>query len=75
MKFSKNYRVLRLYVCFEEGKCININQAANEFQVNVRTIQRDIADIRASLADEIIEKGYGRIIIYNRIKNEYLIDI
>lgn len=71
MNISKNHRVLQLYVWLENGKCVNIEQIANDFGVDVRTIQRDIADIRAFLADQMIESGVCKEIVYDRGKNVY----
>lgn len=73
MKSSKNYRVLQLYVWLEEGRCINIIQAANEFQVDVRTVQRDIADIRAFLAEDLVRTGFCRKVVYDKNRNGYRI--
>lgn len=47
MKISRSYRLLRLYTWLEGGKCVSMAQAESEFHVGTRTIQRDIADIRA----------------------------
>lgn len=73
MKTNKNYRILRLYVWLDEGKCINPVQAAQEFQVTMRTIQRDIADIKAFLAEERVESGRDRRLIYDRQEEGYRI--
>lgn len=73
MKAPKNYRILRLYMWLDEGRCVNIFQVSNEFQVDVRTLQRDIADLRAFLAEDMMESGNSRKIIYDRVRNGYCI--
>ena len=48
-KSSKNNRILSLYVSLCEGKVINKSEAAKKFNVDERSIQRDIDDLRAFL--------------------------
>lgn len=51
MRYSKSYRVLRLYTWLEQRKTISLSGTAADFGIDERTVQRDIADIRAFLAD------------------------
>lgn len=73
MKVCKNQRILYLYSQLTEGKCINPFQVASEFSVDIRTIKRDLADINAYLANEMVEKGIKRMVVYDRTKKVYLI--
>ena len=56
-KWSKNSRVLDLYVRLCEGKIINKEEEAKRFQVDERSIQRDIDDIRAFINNSVTEHG------------------
>ena len=51
-KSSKNNRILSLYVSLCEGKAINKSEEAKRFNVDERSIQRDIDDIRAFLDEQ-----------------------
>lgn len=53
MKGQKYYRVLYLYDHLKSGDLINPKDTARLFEVDQRTVQRDISDIRCYLADEI----------------------
>lgn len=46
---SKNFRTLDMYVRLCEGKIINKAEEARRFNVDERSIQRDIDDIRTFL--------------------------
>ena len=67
MKTSKSYRVLSLMSRLENGVCIKKYEEAERFRVDERTIQRDLDDIRAFLADQIIEQGCPRELRYDYI--------
>ena len=65
----KNTRTLDLYVRLCEGKIINKKEEAVRFGVDERSIQRDIADIRAFLCDRAAEHTTeNREVIYDRSK-------
>ena len=67
-KATKNYRILEIYVRLCEGKTVNKSEAARKFRVDERTIQRDIDDIRAFIADkQITSSGDTRTIELNMI--------
>lgn len=71
-KKSKNYRTIDMYVRFCEGKTINKSMEAQLFNVDERSIQRDIDDIRAFLDERSISNGDGREIIYDRAKKGFI---
>lgn len=73
MKISRSYRLLRLYTWLEEGKCVSMDQASSEFHVGTRTVQRDIADIRAFLAEEKMQEGCDRTVLYDSVKGGYVL--
>ncbi len=68
-KRSKNFRVLDLYSRLMEGKCLNKSEEASFYNVDERSIQRDIDDIRSFLC----EKGDNRTIEYSRINKGYMV--
>lgn len=66
VKSSKNNRILDLYTRLSEGHIINKSQEAPNFGVDERSIQRDIDDIRAFLADRQSDKAAdSRMIEYD----------
>jgi len=72
-KWSKNSRVLDLYVRLCEGKIINKAEEAKRFQVDERSIQRDIDDIRAFINNSVTEHGTQceKHIVYDRVSKGY----
>lgn len=70
-KESKNYRILDMYIRLCEGKWINKSEEALRFDVDERSIQRDIDDIRAFLGERSMS-GDGRTIEYNRAKKGFI---
>ena len=67
MKISRSYRLLRLYTWLEGVKCVSMAH------VGTRTIQRDIADIRAFLAEEKMQKGCDRTVLFDVVKGGYVL--
>ena len=67
----KTTRVLELYQDFLSGKLINKQQAAEQYHVNVRSIQRDIDSIRDFLAEQCAKEGIVRKIEYDKKENSY----
>ena len=66
---SKAIRILSMYDRLYEGKMLVKSEEAVRFRVEPRTIQRDIDDIRAFLADE---GGEQTEVIYDRRKLGYV---
>lgn len=71
-KESKNYRTLDMYIRLCEGKIINKAEESRKFEVDERSIQRNIDDIRSFLAERSVESGDGRKIIYDRTKKGFI---
>lgn len=67
----KTTRVLELYQDFLSGKLINKQQVAEQYHVNVRSIQRDIDSIRDFLSEQCAKEGIVRKIEYDKKENGY----
>lgn len=67
---NKSLRLLSIYEQLTQGKVIYKAEMARRFQVNEKTIQRDIDDIRAFMA-EVHE--HGRELIYDRRLRGYVL--
>lgn len=67
---KKVERIIKLYSRFLEGKVINKKVEAERFEVNRRTIQRDIDDIRMYFADDM---NVNWQVVYDRNKNGYVL--
>lgn len=70
---TKHSRTLDIYIRLCEGKIINKVEEAKNFGVDERSIARDIADIRARIANVNAEHGIGaeRSVIFDRENNGY----
>lgn len=74
MAYSKNIRTLDMYVRLCEGKIINKSEDAKKFDVDERSIQRDIDDIRAFLDERSVTNSTEhRSVIYDRSKKGFII--
>lgn len=71
-KQHKNSRTLDMYVRLCEGKSINKREESKRFGVDERSIQRDIDDIRAFLADRAESFGDTREVVYDRTKEGFV---
>lgn len=67
---KKVERIIKLYSRFLEGKVINKKVEAERFEVNRRTIQRDIDDIRMYFANDM---NVNWQVVYDRNKNGYVL--
>lgn len=72
MKTLKNFRTLDIYTRFCEGKAIRKEEEARRFCVNERTIQRDIDDIRAFLAERRVNGRANKKIEYSYEKKGFI---
>lgn len=70
---GQEHRLLDLYTRLQNGEVIRKADEASRFQVNKRTIQRDIDQIRAYLADQAAQGGECRELVYNRRKGGYVL--
>jgi predicted DNA-binding transcriptional regulator YafY len=67
-------RILRLCTYLLEGKSISKEETARDYNVSIRTIQRDIEDLREYFEDEMPFSGVRRSIIYDKEKKEYRLE-
>ncbi len=71
-KKHKHSRTLDMYVRLCEGKSLNKKEESIKFGVDERSIQRDIDDIRAFLADRLELTGDSREVVYDRTKDGFV---
>ena len=71
-KESKNFRTLDMYVRLCEGKTVNKAEEARRFNVDERSIQRDIDDVSTFLDERSISTGESRLIEYDRAKKGFV---
>lgn len=72
-KHSKNFRTLDMYIRLTEGKVISKTEEASRFSVDERSIQRDIDDIRAFLAERSVKNANDtRKIEYSREQKGFI---
>ena len=67
---KKTERIIDIYNRIKNGEVINKAEEAERFGVNVRSIQRDLEDIRAYFTDRPDSK---QELIYDRSKNGYVL--
>lgn len=69
IKYSKPMRILDLYTRFCSGQAIIKSEEVQRLEVNARSIQRDIDDIRAFLDEQrVMDTADNRKIEYDRSK-------
>lgn len=69
-KGNKSFRILNIYERLNKGEILNKTLLANDFSVGEKTIQRDIDDLRAYLAEQHLYENEVAI-KYDRKKNGY----
>lgn len=69
-KGNKGFRLLNVYERLNKGELVNKETLANDFGVSLKTIQRDIDDLRAYLAETHFTEGEVSI-KYDKSKNGY----
>lgn len=72
-KQSKTGRILDIYTRLCAGEAIQKKAEAHRFDVDLRSIQRDIDDIRAYLSNKAVLTGDDRRIIYDRKQNGFVL--
>ena len=73
MAADKVYRVLSMYKQMLDGGIIDKDEAAERYDVNVRSILRDIADIREFMEIRSLQNGDGNTVMYDRTHRGYVI--
>lgn len=74
IKNDKIDRVLGIYTKLINGYLVNKAEEAINFNVNERSIQRDIDDIRNYLETDAENSGYINSVIYDRIDKGYRLE-
>lgn len=74
MKRDKLERVLSIYTKLMNGYVVNKAEEANRFNVNEKSIQRDIEDIRHYLENSAEDAGIDNAIIYDRMEKGYRLE-
>jgi predicted DNA-binding transcriptional regulator YafY len=67
---KKTKRVISIYQSLQNGEAIRKKEAAKKFRVDERTIQRDLDDVRAFLADDPMCQD---TVVYDRSKKAYVL--
>ena len=67
-------RILAIYSKLMDGHVVNKAEEAAYYNVNERSIQRDIDDIRNFLDQEAVEQGVYNEVIYDRERKGYKLD-
>lgn len=71
---DKIERVLGLYTKLINGAILNKAEEANNYNVNERTIQRDIDDIRNYMDQKGVEEGFINSVVYDRSVKGYRLE-
>ena len=71
---DKSTRILCINKYLISGKKINLQSLADNFKVSKRTIQRDLDEIKAFYADEIVRDGDYKTVFYDKGTNRYRLD-
>lgn len=70
MQEDRGFRLLRIYETLNKGMPLRKAALAEQFGVSEKTIQRDIEDLRAYLAEEYATDAVAEV-RYDKAKNEY----
>ena len=71
-KENKGFRLLQLYERLSRGEIVRKAELAQKFAVTDKTIQRDIEELRAYLAETRTDEGEASI-VYDRNRGGYLL--
>ena len=71
---DKIERVLGIYTKLINGAIVNKAEEANNYNVNERSIQRDIDDIRNFMDQSVADAGIVNSVIYDRIEKGYRLE-
>lgn len=69
-KGNKGFRLLNIYERLNKGETVNKESLANDFGVSLKTIQRDIDDLRAYLTEAHFAEPEATV-KYDKAKNGY----
>lgn len=72
--FGKNNRVLAIYTKLLNGQVVKKKELAQQYNVNPKSIQRDLENIRDFLDNQIVEEGIRNQLIYDRKEKGYRLE-
>ncbi len=73
-KFGKNNRLLAIYSKLINGQTVNKTEEAQRFGVNVKSIQRDLEDIRIFLAEQSVQGEVSGELVYDPVDKGYRLE-
>ncbi len=71
---AKTQRALSIYTKLLSGGIVNKTEEALRYNVNERSIQRDIEEIRNFLEDNMYDYGFNNKVIYDRSSKGYILE-
>lgn len=74
INMGKSGRVLYLYGRLSQGHLLKKSELAEQFNVNERSIQRDLDTIKEFLAQQRIEEGYSPQLVYDFKEKGYRLE-
>ena len=72
--FGKNNRILAIYTKLLNGQVIKKEELAQVYNVNSKSIQRDLENIRNFLDYQVVEEGIRNQLIYDRKQRGYRLE-
>lgn len=70
---GKSYRVLGIFLKLYEGRPVSIQEEAEYYRVDERTILRDISDIRFFLSDQMVLGNICGMLSYDKKRQKYVL--
>jgi proteasome accessory factor B len=61
--YSQAERVLRLHAALVDGRIVRVSEVAEELEVSVRQVQRDLAVVRGHLGDRLAQREDGAWVV------------
>ena len=71
---DKSTRLLKIYSKLVKGYIVNKSEEAANFNVDERTIQRDIASIKEYMGSDITNNGIINSIVYDKAAGGYRVE-
>lgn len=68
---AKSTRILDIYNMLLRGQAVHKKELAEKYQVNSKSIQRDLESIRDFLSEQYVKCGVRQNVEYDRANDEY----